>query len=184
MLLLTIGVLVGLVGFGAGSLSAAFADCNQNADRGIWVKSGQGTMSHGDQVDSLVEENNAGDCTQLNEITAEQTAYMGVGGNSLFDWAEMGWVQIESALGPAFGNVFTEWGLRGKTESCGGNSCIFSSGCGNLGTTITLRSVLNSATNDTWNLDYACNGGGFTVRSTSDPLDANYCVPDGEIFAS
>ena len=38
---------------------------------------------------------------------------MGVGGNSFFDWAEMGRVQL-SRLGAAFGNVFTEWGLRGK----------------------------------------------------------------------
>jgi len=175
---------VALVGFtlwGSSSAAPAFADCPQNSDRGIWVESTQSTMSHGDQLSSKILEQNPGDCTFNNAIIAESTAYEALGPRPLdADWVEMGWVEMESAFGVVY-NIFTEWGTQGKINSCGGLSCIFSSGCAVANGTISLRVNINSTANNTWNMAYACNGGGYTTRSTSASMPYDYGVPMGEI---
>lgn len=148
-----------------------------NGDRGIWVKSGQADHAHGVQLDKKILENNAGDCTG-GAFDAAATAYMGVGGDPTFTQAEIGYVEFGSP--PQF-SLFTEWEVAGNVTSCGGNSCLYSSGCIVLNHIITLRVELHSAASNTWDMKYACSGGGFTTRDTSPNLGSDFGEVNGEI---
>jgi len=174
---LTVVVAVaGALGAAGVTAPAALASCSQTSDTGIWVRSADSTMGHGVQGQVLVHSQNAGDCPAAGYVSGEGTMYMGVGGGTTGNWAEIGWQQIQNLGGPTW-ELFTEWGTNCQTSG----EHLFTSGCAAVNTWTTFKVVLTDATNHLWAMQYACNGGGFTTHSTSNNLFYGYGWPEGEI---
>jgi hypothetical protein len=165
-----------LVDAGTSPSPAAAASC-VGSDVGIWGRSNPGNgIARGDQGDLVAKFDNPGACTHPGDLQVEGTSHMHVGISGSNDFAEIGWIDHETAGGGSALDLFWEYEVNGANSG----AHIFSSGCASPGTTVTFRVGLKSGTTQ-WAMSYACHGGGFTQAQLSPALGENFGDARGEI---